>query len=186
MRLWSPTIALCVCAAAAAQADVTARRDTVMGATVSTVCRLGGVTITDGENATFSAGDQGGAITLSALADRNTARALPASISVTFQGVCNEPQSIRLVSSGGGLTQDQGAQSGGGFLNRVDYTATLGWGAGQTTLSTDGTAHGSATVLSIGARSGAVTLVISIPAGSQPLVAGNYSDVLTVEFADNL
>jgi hypothetical protein len=167
-------------------AEPTAQRETLVGATVTNVCRFGGVTVSGGRNAAFSATTNGGSITINALADQNTARALPASISVTFEGLCNEPQSIRLISTRGGLKPDQSAAASGTFQSRVDYTASLNWGSDQTSLTTDGTASGSTGLTFNGAQSGAVTLSIDIPAGSQPLVAGNYSDVLTVEFVNGL
>lgn len=167
-------------------ADQTQRNSMETGATVAKVCRLGSVTMSNAQNATFNVTDQGGTIALSAMADRNTARALPATISVTFDSVCNQSLFIRLVSANGGLKQEQGAQGGNGFINRVDYSADLGWAGGQANLTTTGGTNESTIVPLSGAQSGPVTLNITIPAGSQPLVAGDYADVLTVEFAGQL
>jgi hypothetical protein len=178
--------ALAACAALPAKADSTARRDTEMGATVAKVCHLGSVTMTGGSNASFNAQALGGEIALGTLANGDTARAMPASISVTFDSVCNETLFIRLVSANGGLAPDNGAPASGGFANRVDYTADLTWGAEHTSLTTGGSSSSSAGVQLPGAQAGAVTLNITIPAGSQPLVAGDYSDVLRVEFAESL
>ncbi|MBV9044020.1 MAG: hypothetical protein JO348_07115 [Alphaproteobacteria bacterium] len=168
-----------------ALADPSARLDVQLGATVAKVCRLGQVKVSSSQNATFDANAEGGAIALNTLADRNTARALPATISVTFDSVCNQTLYIRLVSAKGGLTPDEGTSASGGFANRVDYTASLDWGTGQTNLSTSGGSDANSGVLLSGAQSGPVTLNITIPPGAQPLVAGAYSDVLTVEFANS-
>ena len=167
-----------------ALADPSARIDIELGANVAKVCRLGQVKLASSQNATFEANSQGGAIALSTLADRNTARALPAAISITFDSVCNQTLFIKLVSAKGGLMPDDGTAAGAGFSNRVNYTASLDWGTGQTNLSTSGGSNANAGVLLSGSQSGPVTLNITIPPGAQPLVAGAYSDELTVEFSN--
>jgi len=180
-------VTLSLCLTTPAFADATARNGMDVGATVAKVCRLGNATISGGQNATFNQTDRGGSIALTALADRNTAAALPSSISVTFDGVCNQTLVVRLVSTHGGLSpQNSAVQNGSSFAERVDYTATLDWAGNRTTLSTDGKANESAGVALSGSRAGSVTLTIAIPAGTQPLVSGGYSDVLTVEFNSSL
>jgi len=163
-----------------------AHNDVSMSATVQKVCQLGAPTVVNSQNAAFDPSSQGGTITFNTLADGNTAQALPSTISVTFQSVCNQALDLHLISTQGGLTLEHAAPGGGVFQEHVDYTATLNWGSNSATLATDGTAKSSAGVSLTGAQSGAVTLTITIPAGSQPLVSGNYADFLTVEFDSGL
>lgn len=187
MKRLALTTGLIVAAACPAWADDSAIKEQTLGGVVPNVCRLGAVSQSSGDNASFAVGGASSTVTVTTFADPNTAQARAASINLGIQGVCNRSHTIRLLSERGGLTLDQPpAGATPGFARRVDYTAVAGWPGAQTTLTTAGAAGAAATVDVSGPSSGDLLLSIAIPSGSTALVAGDYRNRLTVELLANM
>ncbi|MBI1405003.1 MAG: hypothetical protein GC145_02630 [Caulobacter sp.] len=98
-------------------------------------------------------------------------------ITLVLPATCNQAHTLNLSSLRGGLLGDGPASSSGAFRSEVPYTVTVSWaGASQTFQTQDGDLS-----LALGeAVTGPVTITINIPAGGLPLVAGAYSDELTL------
>jgi hypothetical protein len=122
-------------------------------------------------------------LNISRLADSATAQLLSASITVVSKGTCNHAHTFTIATKNGGLNTPTSA---GGFANHVDYTATVSWGSSNSQLQTTAL-EGQKTPNSIpiGAYAGDMQLQISINqdgARNLPLVAGVYTDDLTITF----
>jgi hypothetical protein len=148
-----------------------------LSATVPGYCTVGG-----GPSSTTSA-----TVPITALDLPNTA-----AIPVTGLGavVCNENTQLTLTTTNGGLT---GPAAVAGFSNRIDYTASATYGSGATSttqaLTTNGTAGASAgpsTASTMGASNSQSFTVTVTPIAASPLLAGLYSDTLTVLFTPHL
>lgn len=105
----------------------------------------------------------------------------------TFSGVsCTAPSRIRL--SGSAMVRTPAAAPVAGFDNQIDYLAIGQFGAATAALRTDlGTqATSTATNVGSGAVTGAtITVDVNLLAG-QPILAGDYSAVLTVTIDPSL
>ncbi len=151
------------------------------------VCTLAAPQISQSTNITISGGTAIQIVlNVPALVDEKTAQLRPGSVSLTANLICNRSHSLRIVSGNGGLRPQTGGDTpaGTGFANRIDYTVNASWGGATAQLQTSGVG-GAATpeVQSPGAYAGNLVLQVSINesgAGHLPLVAGNYTDALTI------
>jgi len=154
-----------------------------MEGTAPSTCLVSAPQAAVGSNATFdSTSSQQGQVTITALADPQTAIAKQASISVALPAICNTAHHVTVTSLNRGLLRQGGVASQtsvNGFREFVPYSVTASW-AGQTATGQSL----SGTPVNINASDGAagqVSLTIDVPAGGDPLVAGTYSDSLTIE-----
>lgn len=136
-----------------------------------------------GTNTTFSSGNsQQGQVTITQFVDPQTAVAKEATISVALPAICNTAHHVTVTSQNRGLLRAGGVASQtavNGFREFVPYTVTASW-AGQTATGQSLTG----TPVNITTQDGAagqVSLTIDVPGGGDPLVAGTYSDSLTIE-----
>lgn len=107
--------------------------------------------------------------------------------SFTYQIVstCNAPSQFRLTTQNGGLTNPAPTPVSGTWLNRIDYSAHItlpGSGGSTSSLITNGTPGAVSPLRFNGAAySGNLQVTFQVAQNlSAPLVAGNYSDVLTI------
>jgi hypothetical protein len=105
----------------------------------------------------------------------------------TYQIVstCNTPSRFQLTSQNGGLTNPTPTPTSGSWLNRIDYSAhiTLPGNGGSTgSLITTGVPGATSPLRFNGTLySGNLQLTFQVTQNlSAPLLAGNYSDVLTI------
>ena len=99
--------------------------------------------------------------------------------------VCNAPSNYQLTTLHGGLTNPAPAPVSGTWLNRIDYSAHVtlpALGGITSSLDTNGTALATSSLQTNGVPySGQLQVSFEITANSTaPLVAGNYSDTLTI------
>lgn len=131
-------------------------------------------------------------ISISALANPNTAQLQAGSILLSMKGLCNQAHALTITSSNGGLKSQSpsNAPLGTGFASRVDYVAQATWASNSVTLQTAGIIGQSAPPAQVtGAFSGNLILQIAIDpsgAGYLPLIAGGYTDTLTLTLAPQL
>ena len=107
--------------------------------------------------------------------------------SFTYQIVstCNAPSQFRLTTQNGGLTNPTPTPVSGSWLNRIDYSAHMtlpGSGGSTASLVTNGVAGKTSPLRFNGvAYTGNLQLSFQVEQDlSAPLVAGVYSDVLTI------
>jgi hypothetical protein len=101
-----------------------------------------------------------------------------AELTLSIPVICTVTHDVTIASAGAGMNRDGG--SGGastGFRSRLDYQVQTSW-AGQTL-----TAQASnlpSLITAPDAATGDLRVTVSILQGGQPLVAGSYSDTLTI------
>lgn len=182
--------------AGAAQASDTANGALTLNANVPNTCYIRGVTSTSlADNATLSGGAAGAestaTLTLSTqTVNADTAIAVAKNYVLNVSAYCNyASHGVGLRSQNGGLTRSAAATVEGAFEQRIPYTAQLtGWtGATVATLNATGDratqAAAEQKVNATSTRAVNVTnarLAIGTLAGTNPLVSGAYSDVLTL------
>jgi hypothetical protein len=185
-------VILCICALGVLQGRPVAAQDsqtqafTIKGYAQS-ACTLTAPQNTQATNMTVGSSSAVQVlVSVPTLIDEKTGNLQPGSISLNMNMVCNRAHSIRIATGSGGLRpqSDASAPARPGFANRVDYAAQASWGAVSAKLQTVG-GNGQATpeAQSPGAFVGNLALQVSIDeSGSNhlPLMAGTYSDTLTV------
>ena len=149
--------------------------------TAPSACVISTPTSAAGANATFqAAGDQQGQINITELADPTTAQPIAASINLALPIICNSAHKVIISTANGGLARVGGAgQTVGGFREFLPYSVSASW-AGQTATATSQ----AGTTVTINANDGAagqLSLVIDVPGGGVPLIAGVYDDQVVIE-----
>ena len=143
-------------------------------------CVLNGPSSSNSVNATVNdAGSRTTQVTITNLVDTSSLAAQAATVNLAFPLICNGPHTVTLTTANGGLTLEGGAPSAPGFTDHVDYVMEATWAGKVSSVST-----GSARTLQISTSDGAagvVSLSIQIPGGGNRLIAGTYSDTLTLD-----
>jgi phosphohistidine swiveling domain-containing protein len=107
-----------------------------------------------------------------------------ADLTLSIPVICTVTHDVTILSTGAGMTRDGGAGGVGlGFRSVLDYQVRTSW-AGQT-LAASASALPSV-VTAPDAASGDLLVTVSILQGGQPLVAGSYSDTLTILLTPSL
>lgn len=100
-----------------------------------------------------------------------------ANMALNIPVLCNQAHTLSVESRRGGLSLSQVPLEAGAFRTSVPYRVQVSWAGADDDFSSDG----SSAFLSIGdAGQGLLNVVIDIPAGGVPLVAGSYSDELVL------
>lgn len=178
-----------VCAAVLAAAPALAQTTTIgqgrldlVGVAPST-CLVQTPQAAVGANTTFAAGGaQQGQVTITQLADPQTAVAKEATISVALPVICNSAHHVTVTSLNRGLLRQGGIASQtsvNGFREFIPYSVTASW-AGQTATG-QSLSGAPVNITTQDGAAGQVSLTIDVPGGGDPLVAGTYSDSLTIE-----
>lgn len=106
-----------------------------------------------------------------------------ADLSLSIPVICTLTHDVTISSASAGMTRDGGVSGGSGFRSVLDYQVQTTW-AGKTT-SRQASALPSV-VATPDAAAGNLTVTVSILQGGQPLVAGSYSDTLTILLTPSL
>ena len=146
--------------------------------TAPSACLLSDPSAASGSNATFQGvGPTRGRVTITQLADPATAVPLATSINLALPLICNEAHTEEVQTANGGLARVGGNGSQGsvnGFREFLPYQVNASW-AGQNVNATS-TRGNTVTITAADGAAGQLSLVISVPAGGDPLVAGAYGD----------
>lgn len=163
---------------AAAQAvDGAATVQTTFRGGADPACRLGTPAASEAQNISVEALSPGAAeLAISQLVG-DAGTSLGATIILEVAAVCNQAHVVTLTSRNGALTTGA-ATASGPFRASLPYGVTVDWAGQQRVLNTEA---GQISVDLPDAASGSVTVVIEIPPGGAPLVAGAYSDELILE-----
>ena len=137
-----------------------------------------------GVNANFRGlSGAGGEIRIVEMVNPQTATPRSTSLSLSFPVICNSAHLLRIQSSNGGLRRlgsNERNQSRGAFADFLPYSLDARWaGHSRTQLSN---VPGGLLINSADGGAGTVDFGFTVPAGNTPLVAGAYSDTITVEF----
>ena len=145
-------------------------------------CVANGARATGQRNATYQDnGPSGGVVVFPQLVDGTTAMARASAIELAVPVVCNASHRVTVRSYNGGLLR-QGAQgtgrSSGGFSEFQAYQVDVQW---QGQIVQLGGQSGSASIAWAQPAKGDLTVAISVPQGTAPLIAGTYTDAVVVE-----
>jgi hypothetical protein len=140
-------------------------------------------------NATYSSNT----VSFTQFIDPQTALVNPSTISLNFPGAfCNYNATVSLSTRNGGLTTTNAStvvSDAGTFLSKVPYVANLNWGR-VTGLSLDTSTAGAAGATvskpAGGANSSDLTVSIATARSTLPVLAGTYSDVITIKVSPGL
>lgn len=135
-------------------------------------------------NAVFSPdGIGGGSIEITQLVDPQTAQPLASDIELTLGVVCNAAHRLVVTSGDGGLLRAGGSPnnmlSPDAFADLLPYSLEVDWGG---TSLTGRSNAGAALSTQQPARNGALRLRVETEEGGGALVAGRYSDNITIRF----
>jgi hypothetical protein len=135
----------------------------------------------NGVNAVFEpSGTSSGRVRITEMVDPTSALPRATSMDLLVPIICNGPHRVTLRSGNGGLVRQGDPVQGNGFASAVPYNLGIAWGATQSNVTSD---SGAPLVLDANeARAGQLSLQIAVARGSQPLVAGTYSDLIVLEF----
>ena len=174
-------VALLFAAPASAQVlDTTSQRLDLAG-DAPAACVFTQPTAGNASNASFTpTGAASGRINVTQLVDATNATSLASSIELVLPLVCNAANRVEVRSANGGLLRVGGTAGGSGaFSEFLAYRVGLDWAGLTLDRSSDA---GAAGLDSASPRTGEVRLRVTTPAGSGPLVAGQYNDTITVDF----
>lgn len=146
------------------------RAFTVTG-TVTNYCTIGGVAHPTADNATIPITSAGAVNT--------------ATINKSYASVaCNAPATVQVTSQNGAVTNAGSAPTG--FTNLINYSVSATFSGATATLNTatnaaaTGAESGTAVATTGSAPSGTLSVAITPQANASKLIAGTYSDILTI------
>lgn len=173
--------ALALPAAAQAQELTRATQRLELAAVAPVACVISSPTVTSQSNASFaSTSASSGQVSITELVDGQNATSRPSSIELSLPVVCNASHRVRVSSANGGLLRAGGSAVArpGGFQEYLTYNVGIDW-AGQSAVLE--TSRRDTSIDSNQPGKGDMVIRIATPAGSGPLVAGQYSDSIVVE-----
>lgn len=101
-----------------------------------------------------------------------------AQITLTMEAACNQAHILRVSSQNGALVNSASSGAVGPFRDDLPYSIVVAWANAPLSF---GSADGLQTQSVNDAARGSITLMIQVPAGGSPMVAGSYSDQLVLE-----
>jgi spore coat protein U-like protein len=147
-------------------------------------CLMRGPAPTSGVNARFQTVSASlGDIQIVELVNPQTAVPRATSISIAMPVICNSAHRLSILSRSGGLKRvaaNERNQASGGFADFLPYALSADW-AGQS-LTQSSEVRGGINISTANAGAGNMTIGFSVGAGNTPLVAGAYTDAITIEF----
>lgn len=149
-------------------------------------CVLNTPSATSSNNASFAAsGANSGQVTITQLVDNLSAQSLPSSIELNLPVICNASHRVLVRSANGGLLRAGAAPSAAraasisGFAEFLVYDVAIDW-SGQRLERSSRTGNG--ILASNRPAAGDMRMRIATPAGTGPLIAGQYNDSIVIEF----
>lgn len=175
--------ALAAPAIASAQTINTAAGRLDLAGTAPSACLVSAPGSVSGGNASFQVtGTQAAQIDITQLVDATTAQPRATSINLALPIICNGAHRLTVTTTNGGLARVGGNARNvsvtNGFREFLPYQVTASW-AGQSTTGGSQTTTPVSMNVSDGAA-GQLSLIIAVPAGGAPLVAGAYADSLVI------
>lgn len=152
-----------------------------LAASAPVACVISPANVGTQTNASFvSTSASSGQVNITEFVDPVNATSRASSIELNLPMICNSSHSVRVSSANGGLLR-AGAVSrtaDGGFSEFLPYNVAVDW-SGRTVdlLTTNNTAD----IAASDPGKGEMTIRIATPAGTGPLVAGQYTDSIVVE-----
>ena len=173
--------ALALPAAAQAQELDRASQRLELAANAPVACVISSPSVGIQANASFiSTSASSGQVNITEFVDPANATPRASSIELNLPMLCNASHSVRVSSANGGLLRAGAVGRGatGDFAEFLPYNVGVDWaGRSVNLLTTNNTANIDAS----DPGKGEMTIRIATPAGSGPLIAGQYTDSIVVE-----
>jgi hypothetical protein len=145
------------------------------------VCRINATDAVSLDNTTYiSQSPTSGEVRISQLVDPLTSVPEPMQVSLAMSAVCNHSHRLIVRSLEGGLVRSGGAVAGA-FASQIAYTLEGRWAGAQDTARITTPASG-LDIAVLDGSIGTIELNISSDGGGIPLAAGQYRDLIVVEF----
>lgn len=174
---------------AEAQLAATVDRSFPVNGNAPQVCSIQPAKLQAGELVNFR-GLDGDTLQIEELTDQRTLAARPASVTVSFDAVCNFPHRVRIESQNNGLWPTDGSMStqAQGFAYALPYRTRIDWGSASGNFLADAKVRRlvEERVNVNAATAGVLSLRIEIDAGASnvqtnaPVLAGVYGDTLRI------
>jgi len=204
MLLFGAAVVALSCATAPAFAAASASNGVAISGTSTPTCTLNSGVQSAATNATYTPGAGASTLAVTTLASATDATLQTTSATVTFVGMCNYAHNVGLMSANSGLqnasTSNDPLATSGSFIKKIGYTASYQWAGhsstGSETLTfTNDVGTGSSAAATVtkgatfavsGANRGNLVLQFDIAGLATPVVAGTYTDTLTVQIGASL
>ncbi len=175
-------LALAAIPAQAQSLDSASRRVDLAG-TAPAACVISQATASRAVNASYSpTGTNSGQIAIAQLVDSQNARSLESSIQLALPVTCNSSHHVIVRSSNGALVRTGATSTAlnpNGFSEAMNYQLGIDWHGSALTMASS---QGTTSIDTTEPAKGDLTLNFSTSAGNGPLVAGQYTDSIVVEF----
>lgn len=179
-------VALILATPAAAQSVNPGNQMLELAGEAQPACVLNTPIATGSNNTSFTvSGSNSAQVTITQLVDNLSAQSLPSSIELNLPVICNASHRVIVRSANGGLLRAGAAPSAartaqnGEFAEFLVYDVALDW-SGQRLERSSRT--GNAVLASSRPAAGDLRMRIATPAGTGPLIAGQYNDSIVLEF----
>ncbi len=171
-------------APALAQGVETGLRPVEIVGTATPACLMRAPSNASGVNANFrNISGTAGEIRIVEMVNPQTALPRNTSLNLAFPVICNSAHFLRIQSTNGGLRRlgsNERNQSRGSFAEFLPYSLSAIWAGQNRSLLSN--VSGGLQINSANGGAGTVDMGFAVAAGSVPLVAGAYTDTITVEF----
>jgi hypothetical protein len=188
MRLVLALVAIYFAAAGSVQAGDSGSDELAMGGAAPPVCAFTATPSQQtADNMTFAASGGINQIQIDNLIDANVGFLNRASIQLEVDGICNRAHSLSVMTNNGGLKPDGSVLPVGGvFVGHVNYRVQVDWAGQIATLTTDAVPGKKAPVNLIGGPNQGslhISLIVDEVDNDMntPVIAGVYSDILTIQ-----
>jgi hypothetical protein len=188
MRFVLALVAIYVAATASVRAGDSGGDELAMGGEAPPVCAFTATPSQQtADNMTFAASGGINQIQIDNLIDPNVGLLNRASIQLEVDGICNRAHSLSVMTNNGGLKQAGSVLPvGGAFVGHINYRVQVDWAGETATLTTDAVPGKKAPVNLIGGpNQGSLNISLIIDEVDNdlntPVIAGVYSDILTIQ-----
>lgn len=178
LALTSTAAALLFSTPSGAQEVLTQANQLTYSGLVQPGCIMAVATTQSAQNAIMTSPTPGAADVVVTQLVGDDAVPVGAQITLSMEAACNQAHILRVSSQNGSLINSASSGIVGPFRNSLPYSIVVTWAnAPQGFESVDALQAQSVN----DAARGAITVMIQIPAGGVPMVAGSYSDQLVLE-----
>jgi hypothetical protein len=188
MRFVLALVAIYVAATASVRAGDSGGDELPMGGEAPPVCAFTATPSQQtADNMTFAASGGINQIQIDNLIDPNVGLLNRASIQLEVDGICNRAHSLSVMTNNGGLKHAGSVLPvGGAFVGHINYRVQVDW-AGQTAMLTTDAVPGKKAPVNLigGPNQGSLNISLIVDEVDNdmntPVIAGVYSDILTIQ-----
>lgn len=166
-----------------AKAEVIDRVRANLGADIVPYCRIKSINFENQNGVNTQINSAGAAVWFDNFVDSATLYALPLNINFQVAAICNNANILKVTSAKGGFDLINGAVNSNSFASHRNYSANISWGGINSSFSTNATNNQGITQTLYGAIDDIVFVHLNAAASNQPMVAGTYEDVISINLS---